>query len=133
MAPMSAPDPMPILRAVRGRHLDDRLDAVVVDEEGEQHEERLAVAAQRAQRASQAREAAATGWRGGLARLEPARGRAPQEEGRARRATHSATERKARRAGSVRALSEIRGLREAEPLRLLDQRRFAAASRPPPR
>ncbi len=41
------------LGAVDGRHADDRADAVVVDQEGQQHQEALAVAAELARRLGQ--------------------------------------------------------------------------------
>ena len=127
-APMSAPSEMPELRPVGRGHPDDGLDAVVVEEERDQHQEGLAVAAQLAEGLAQAREADRD------QALRPARGRprarcggsgTRRNRGIEKTSHHTATLRKETRMAAA-------GVGEAEPLRAAgSMSRLTAMSRPP--
>ena len=111
------------LGAVRGRHLDDGLDAVVVDQEREQHEERLPVAAELAERLAQPHERHPhRALPEALVRFEPPGrlGDAPeQRDGEQHPPDGDAEEREPGRQGR-RVLAQARPGRQAEPGRLLD-------------
>ena len=85
MAPIIAPRSRPSSAPYSGRHADDRADPVVVDQEGDQHQQRLPVAGQVAQRGGQvARGADAACPRPGVARARQRRrlGDPPEERDR---------------------------------------------------
>ena len=96
------------LGAVGRRHLDDGLDAVVVDQERQQHQERLAVAAELAKRLAQAHEGdAGPGSRPGRSSgsIRAGGSGTRRKSGIENSAHQTATDRNASRAGSVASLS----------------------------